>query len=166
MAKKTKVRFKPKPIFISLDFIKYLGISVAGLVLLSGVFYFVTVRGDIFQLLGAAVTCSAEKEEPVLELINEEYDGNTITFEIRVSDNCGINRVIVEENVFEGMNMQTAVFTTVEHEYTVDNAREKITTLSFRVDKLNIRGGIVQYRIRALDVLGNPSNVVTRSFEI
>jgi len=166
MAKKGKAKFKPKPIFISLDFIKYLGISVAGLVLLSGVFYFVTVRGDIFQLLGAAITCSAEKENPTIELLNKEYDGRTVTFEVAVADTCGVSKIVVEETVFEGSDKQTAVFTTIEREYTIDNAREKTTTLSFRVDKLNIRGGIVQYRISALDVLGNSSNPITRDFEI
>ena len=166
MAKKGKAKLKPKTIFISLDFIKYLGVSLAGLVLLSGVFYFVTVRGDLFQLLGAAITCSAEKDDPIIELLNEEHDGNNITFEVQVSDTCGINRIVVEENVFEGMDMQTSVFTTIEREYTVDNAREKTTTLSFRLSDYQIRGGIVKYRIKAIDTLGNSSNVITRSFEI
>jgi len=166
MAKKKKAKLKAKTIFVSLDFIKYFGISLAGLLLLSTVFYFVTIRGDVFQLFGAAITCSANKENPVLNVLNEDYDGNIVTFKIEASDTCGISRIIVEQSVFEGMNMQTAVVTTTEREYTADHVKHKTKTITYRLSDLQLRGGIVQFKIRAYDTLGNPSEEIVRNFEI
>jgi len=160
MGTKTKkiVAFNKNKLFL------YVGIVFVATLAFVGVYQ--VTGGDLTKLAGAAVACGSNTAEPTLTIEKVDNQEVSISVAIKATDDCGLAKVEVAENLFKVQNGELVPDLILGNIDTItdESTFEKVYT--FTKADYNLAGGKVKYEFKAVDVSGKETTVSTETLDI